>query len=247
MSERKSDIEYYQNYYSDKGEAAYLGEKLKASSRMLVFCEWMRGYLKPGDKVLDIGCGDAIFAELMPEFQWHGVDINTERASRRIPGAITHDLMQAPYPFEERSFDCIISSEVLEHLWDLRIVHKEARRLLKRDGVYIISTPNFNWITNHLEHHKRILSVAEQHWTFEHIRHYDFLTHQKYLNDVGFVVDRHVGADAHYCPVFANVCRAIRDGLRRDGVEVNEERLHQLVGEGLPDYQHTTIIASKKA
>ena len=246
-----NDIEYYQGYYSQMGDAAYLGEKCKTSSRMLVFCEWLRKELKPGAKILDIGCGDAIFAELMPEFEWWGIDINTEKATPRFTEnwerLTEHDIMKAPYPFQPGIFDAVISSECLEHLWDLRVVHKEAKRLLKRDGLYVISTPNFDWLQNHLEHFRRIMPVNGQSWTWEHIRHYNFDNHKEHLNSVGFVVENHTGADAHYCPVFANACRSIRDGLRRDGIEVSEERLHQLVGEGVPFYQHTVIISARKA
>lgn len=258
------DISYYKSYYDKMGDAAYLGEKVKSSSRMLVFQEWLRSYLKPGAKVLDIGCGDAIFAELMPEFEWYGVDINIEKAVERYDRIkpmvelkegdelgeaqlLAHDLMKTPYGWPTGYFDAVICSEVLEHLWDLRVVHKEAKRLLKRDGVYVISTPNFDWIQNLLEHHRRLMPVEGQSWTWEHIRHYNYDNHVTHLNDTGFVVDKHTGADAHYCPVFANACRGIRDGLRRDGIEVSEERLHQLVGEGVPYYQHTIVIASKKA
>lgn len=249
MSDISSDKDYYTSYYDRMGDKAYLGESVKHTSRMLVFCEWLRAELKPGAKVLDIGVGDAIFAELMPEFEWYGVDINIDAAgkSNRAIGLVAHDLMKPPYPWPEKYFDAIISSEVLEHVWDLRIVHKEAKRLLKREGLYVISTPNFQWITNHLEHFQRIRSQFEQHWTVEHIRHYDYDIHKKYLNEVGFVIEKHVGADAHYCPIFASACRTIRDGLRKDGVEVSEERLHQFVGEGVPHYQHTIVLSARKA
>jgi 2-polyprenyl-3-methyl-5-hydroxy-6-metoxy-1,4-benzoquinol methylase len=254
------DISYYKSYYERMGSAAYLGENLKTSSRMLVFCEWLRAELKPGARVLDIGCGDAIFAELMPEFHWYGVDINIERASARIPKdpaglvsqtsysrLVEQDLMKPPYPWPEKFFDAVISSEVLEHLWDLRVVHREAKRLLKREGLYVISTPNFDWIQNHLEHFRRIMQVADQHWTFEHIRHLNFDTHKSFLNECGFVIEKHTGADAHYCPIFANACRSIRDGLREQGTEVDEYLLQKWAGRGVPHYQHTIILSARKA
>lgn len=263
MSDVTNDTEYYKTYYNRMGDKAYLGESLKTSSRMLVFCEWLRSYLKPGAKVLDIGCGDAIFAELMPEFEWYGVDINIERAVSRLgrettydgngqangyeDRAVAHDLMKPPYPWPEKYFDAIICSEVLEHLWDLRIVHKEAKRLLKRDGVYVISTPNFQWITNHLEHFQRIRSQFEQHWTVEHIRHYDYDIHKKYLNEVGFVIDKHQGADEHYCPIGANIANAIQAGLRERGHEISTPELGVMMGKAIPFYMHTVCIAARKA
>jgi len=244
---RSSDSEYYKKYYADKGDIAYLGSKQKHESRFLVFKEWLTRELKPGAKVLDVGCGDAAFAQMMPEFEWYGVDMNIEKATVLDPARVfSQNLMEPPYPFNDSTFDAIICSEVLEHLWDLRVVHKEVKRLLKRDGTYYLSTPNFDWITNHLEHHTRLMQTPEAHWTFEHIRHYNYQTHKRFLNDCGFSIELVTGADGHYCPIIANVCRGIRDGLRRDGIEVDEYRLHQLAGEGLPQYQHTIILKAKK-
>lgn len=240
---------YYKDYYASHGDNAYLGEKMKESSRMLVFQEWLRAELKPGARVLDVGCGDAVFAELMPEFEWYGVDINVEKARTRIPSERLreHDLMVRPYPFETGMFDAVMSSEFQEHCWDLRVVHSEVRRLLKRDGLYAISTPNFDWIANHLEHFRRILSDFDQPYTIEHIRHYSFDNHKKFLNECGFVIEKHTGSDAQYCPVFANAARAIRDGLRTQGVEVAEPLIHKWIGMGVPHYQHTIHLAARKA
>lgn len=253
---RESDISYYKNYYTDKGDIAYLGEKHAQTSRMQVFCDWLRAELKPGAKVLDVGCGDAVFAKLMPEFEWYGVDINIEKAKNNISeykdndcgnvGLIAHDLMKPPYPWPTGHFDAIISSEVLEHLWDLRVVHREAKRLLKRDGLYVISTPNFDWITNHLEHFRRIMQDRNNHWAWEHVRHYNFDTHQKFLNDCGFVIEQHTGTCAHYCPIFHNVTVAIQAGLREQGIEVDQYTLHKYIGRGLPHYQHTIVLSARK-
>jgi len=249
MSFRESDKAYYKNYYSDKKEIAYVGEQYKDASRMLVFSEWLRAELKPGARVLDIGCGDAIFAELMPEFEWTGVDINTERATGRIPSdrLVVADLMLPPYALEAASFDAIICSEVLEHLWDLRVVHREAKRLLKREGLYVISTPNFDWLQNHLESYRKIMQDQTNHWAWEHIRHYNVETHQKFLNEVGFVIEKHTGADGHFDPVVANISRVIRERLRALGTDVAECTLHKWCGEAIPHYSHTCIIAARKA
>lgn len=263
-NEISNDTEYYKTYYGRMGDVAYLGEKQKHTSRMRVFCEWLRAELKPGAKVLDIGCGDAIFAELMPEFEWYGVDINIDRAVGRIGQAKStihytpaedgsdvklwqHDLMKPPYPWPDKYFDAIISSEVLEHVWDLRIVHKEAKRLLKREGLYVISTPNFQWLTNHLEHFQRIRTQFEQHWTVEHIRHYDYDLHKRYLNEVGFVIEKHQGADEMYCPILQHVALKVQEGLRERGLDISTPELGVMMGKGVPHYMHTIILSARKA
>jgi SAM-dependent methyltransferase len=246
---RGSDTEYYRNYYKDKCDIAYTGEGVKNTSRMLVFCEWVRANHKPGDKILDVGCGDAIFSELMPEFEWYGIDLNTERAQKRIPAdrLVAQDLMQAPYPWDDGFFDAVVCSEVWEHVWDLRIGHKEVKRLLKREGTYYISTPNFFWLQNILDHHTRIMQDVNNHWAWEHIRHYSFDTHEKFLNQCGFIVANHTGADAHFDPVTGSICRAIMQGLTEQGVQVSEAVLHKWVGQAIPFYSHTTVIAARKA
>ena len=45
-------------------------------------------------------------------------------------------------PFKDSSFDVVISTDVLEHLYDLPGHLSEVNRLLKNDGFYIIKTPN---------------------------------------------------------------------------------------------------------
>lgn len=241
------DITYYKSYYDRMGANAYTGESQKMSSRMLVFCEWLRAELKPGAKILDIGCGDAVFAALMPEFAWYGVDINIDKTVGRNIAAQEQDLMKPPYDYETGFFDAVISSEVLEHLWDLRIVHKEAKRLLKRDGLYVISTPNMDWITNHLEHYRRILSIAENHWTFEHIRHYNYDVHKKYLNDAGFVIERHQGSCEHYCPISQSIAQGLQAGLRERGFDISTPELGVMIGKSIPNYMHTIILSARKA
>lgn len=45
-------------------------------------------------------------------------------------------------PFKDGSFDIVISSEFLEHLYDVHHHLSEVYRILKSDGLYIIKTPN---------------------------------------------------------------------------------------------------------
>ena len=53
------------------------------------------------------------------------------------------NLDETPYPFADESFDVVLLTEVLEHLreYPLRAL-VEARRILRPDGVLIITTPN---------------------------------------------------------------------------------------------------------
>jgi SAM-dependent methyltransferase len=50
---------------------------------------------------------------------------------------------EKPYPFEDGRFDAVISLVTIEHLIDLDHFLDETRRILKADGCFYLSTPNY--------------------------------------------------------------------------------------------------------
>jgi len=61
---------------------------------------------------------------------------------RPVPNLIIHNLNNLPWPFNDRYADVILSVELIEHLenpWDH---FRECRRILKPNGVLILTTPN---------------------------------------------------------------------------------------------------------
>lgn len=237
--------EYYRRYYKDTPMGAlYTMERKGNPSRLLTFQDWLIERVPEGGKVLDIGCGDMHFSTLMPQFEWLGVDINTDMAKGK---ALTHDIMQTPYPLEAQSFDAIVCSEVLEHVWDLKIVHREAKRLLKRTGVYIISTPNFMWIEHFLNNFTQLITDHNKSWTLEHIRQYTSGTHQKYLNECGFGVDKVAGADPTYSAHMGHAVKVLYENLEiKCPGQFSKDRVEQLVGYMFPEINHTVILQASK-
>ncbi len=53
-------------------------------------------------------------------------------------------------PFESERFDSILAGELVEHLHKPELFIKEANRLLKKNGIMIITTPNKNSLINRL-------------------------------------------------------------------------------------------------
>lgn len=94
--------------------------------------------LKPDKKydILDYGCGSKPYEYI---FEGHinkytGVDIGENpRADHKIePGGIL--------PFNDHSFDIVLSSQVLEHVEDVNQYMKECYRVLKPNGFFLLST-----------------------------------------------------------------------------------------------------------
>jgi len=117
----------------------------------------------PGDRVLDLGCGDGDLSAVLPGVV--GVDVAeaaVRRARRRHPG---HEYVRADaedvLPFADASFDVVWCSEVLEHLADTGRALGEARRVLRAGGRLLVTTP----------YHGRVLNVAVALTRFE--AHFD--------------------------------------------------------------------------
>jgi 2-polyprenyl-3-methyl-5-hydroxy-6-metoxy-1,4-benzoquinol methylase len=93
--------------------------------------------------VIDLGCGLRPFELDILNYAdtYTGVDwINSLHDSK---ADIIADLNQ-PLVIDSQSFDSVVSFEVLEHLCEPQMMLKEANRILKKDGVLILSMP-FQW------------------------------------------------------------------------------------------------------
>lgn len=97
---------------------------------------------------LDVGCGDGTRTILFDEFGRvvcgvDCVDWLKETTKDKIDFR-QEDFIKNKLSYESESFNIIISFDVIEHLLEPRIMLKETYRILKKDGVFIISTPNRN-------------------------------------------------------------------------------------------------------
>lgn len=242
-----SDIEkYYAEYYKKMGDGAYTGEKARVSSRMLQTVDWIKQHVKPGGKILDLGCGDAVFSDMLPEYEWYGFDFNIEKASSRKISLIQGNLEVHPYPYDTASMDCIICEEVQEHAMIPEKINQEAKRILKRDGVYIVTTPQHTWIVNLLQGFQNLVYDPDLSWRVEHIHTFDFASHKKILTMHGFYIEDFIGLDGHYDGFVHPMAAKVQERLREQGVEVDVYRLHQWMGQGLPSMQHTIGLLCRK-
>jgi ubiquinone/menaquinone biosynthesis C-methylase UbiE len=102
-----------------------------------------------GKRVLDAGCGTGYgSAELSQSAATvTGVDISADAieyasASYPIPGVHFLESSCVAMSLPPESFDVVVAFEVIEHLTDYRAFLKECARVLTREGLLIVSSPN---------------------------------------------------------------------------------------------------------
>lgn len=138
-------------------------------------------------KILDVGCSTGYFGSKlkMRGAKVFGIDISRTAikvASQILDQAKVIDINSKKIPCPKNTFDIIIASEIIEHLINSDHALKEFYRVLKSDGILIISTPNFLYWGNRLK-------FLRGQFKYEQSGHYDvghihFYTYSSLINDL---------------------------------------------------------------
>lgn len=97
-------------------------------------------------KVLEIGCSTGQNATMLKDHvdSYTGVDISdaaiNAAKNRKIPNASFFQVDAHSLPFEDSSFDCVITDSLLHHL-DLEKAFEEIRRVLQPEGRLVFFEP----------------------------------------------------------------------------------------------------------
>lgn len=103
-----------------------------------------------GKNVLDLACGEGYGSFMFSEDAHCVIGIDIDDATVRHASAkylrenlkfIKGSITEVPIE-EEGMFDIIVCFEALEHITEHNELIKEVKRLLKKDGTFIVSTPN---------------------------------------------------------------------------------------------------------
>lgn len=100
--------------------------------------------LQINGKVLDVGCGSKPYKnEFINAKEYIGMDIELSGHDHRNEDIdIFYD--GEKFPFSDASFDSVLTFEVMEHIFEPINFIKEINRVLKIDGLFLITVP-FIW------------------------------------------------------------------------------------------------------
>jgi SAM-dependent methyltransferase len=162
-----SSVNKFDDFYRD---SVYL--TLKTSLFNYRFRKWkIAKHVPAKGRILDIGSGTA---PVSPDLKRTVVADLSEEAMRNVicdEKAVTSITAMT---FDTASFDCVLCSEVLEHIPDDLKALSEVRRVLKPGGTLVVTVP----------FQKRYW--AEDDEFVEHIRRYDPGELERKLSDSGF-------------------------------------------------------------
>jgi len=147
---------------------------------------------RQGNKILDIGCQDGYVCSQLYEFGWdpYGVDIikeSLELAQNKYPSInFQWANCEKSIPFEDNFFDIVWAGDVIEHIHFTDIFVNEVNRVLKKGGLFVLTTPMHNPI--------KLLLIAihnfEEHFDpeFSHLRFYSVKSLKSVLERRGLIL-----------------------------------------------------------
>lgn len=104
-----------------------------------------------GRRCLLITCGDNngalnyYFRDSGGEWAWAEIEEEGIGEMERFLGEVVHKAKADNLPFEDQSFDCVVSIDVHEHLSDPTSFNQELTRIIKRGGKVLVTVPNGDW------------------------------------------------------------------------------------------------------
>lgn len=131
--------------------------------RLDIINTWLGRWVRPkkGSKILNVGCGTG---GTLPVLEKYGKVTNVDVSSEAVKfmkesGYTVSKVKGIALPFKDSSFDVVVAFDVLEHIDEHEEALNEWLRVLKKDGVILLTVPAYQWLwSDHdvsLHHYRR--------------------------------------------------------------------------------------------
>jgi ubiquinone/menaquinone biosynthesis C-methylase UbiE len=161
-----SSADYYDTFFSDIDVANFAEQAdPRRTLRASLIEQAVTSRVPTTAKLLDVGCGtgDNLRIFVDRDLELHGIEYSSISASHAIrllgPRAEVRTGSATALPYPDAHFDVVICIEVLEHVGDDVTAIKEISRVLRPDGLLVVSVPYRHYFRRYLN-------------TMGHFRHY---------------------------------------------------------------------------
>ncbi|ADX84919.1 class I SAM-dependent methyltransferase [Saccharolobus islandicus] len=140
--------EFYERHYAKLELTSHMLRRIKLTE------EAIEKFAKNKESILEIGCGTGEnLSYYVNKFHFKNaycVEIASSADAEIRKKGITPfilDVNVSKIPLGDASIDVVIFEEVIEHLYNSDLIISEIKRVLKKGGILILSTPNLSsWI-----------------------------------------------------------------------------------------------------
>ena len=123
--------------------------RLTASRAVELYCNALAQFAS--GHLLDLGCGQAPLYGAYKEFVTTVTCIDWPGSLHRSSHVDVFADLNEPLPIEGEQFDTVLSTSVLEHIWQHQLLWSEMARILKPGGHIILGTP-FLYVVHEAPH-----------------------------------------------------------------------------------------------
>lgn len=156
--------------------------------------------------ILDVGCSEGYFGSKLKKKGAKVIGVDISKSAIKIAKQVLNevrlvDLNDGKLPFQDRTFDIIVASEVIEHLIQPQKILNELARVVKKEGMVIITTPNFMYWGNRRKFLRGDFRYTKSGMFDEsHIHFYTYKTLKEDLKKAGFaiILENHVLAGSGF-------------------------------------------------
>ena len=173
---------FYEDFFTDNDDIVFnSGCDRRKVYKVRDLERVVRQHVGDNGTVLDVGCGvgDNLKSVYRENVKFKGLEYSANslaRAKRVLPSDV--EVIQGSavdMPFQSNSSDLMMCIEVLEHIPDQYQALRDMHRVLKPDGVLVLSVPYRRWFPSYYTY-------------MGHIRHYTRGELQQLLAESGFSV-----------------------------------------------------------
>jgi len=136
--------EFYGDFYSDFSETKKAVGIKDWEQRSKILSSWLNGMPK-NIRILDCGCGCGTCGRMLIEHGFKnviGIDKDKKLLEYAKRAFECHEMDCQTLNFPDRYFDVLLGLNIMQYLPDTKAFFSEAKRVLKKDGMLILSAPN---------------------------------------------------------------------------------------------------------